>query len=73
MRTIIFGTKNERSYLSSLSSEVDETVFLVGMHFGILIVWIAISCITLPLIQWFMRWRDERAEDLKVARKALDV
>lgn len=45
----------------------------VGMHFGILLVWIAISCITLPLIQWFARRRDERAEDLKVADKAVEV
>jgi hypothetical protein len=75
MRTIIFGTKNERSsYLSSfLSAEVDETVFLVAMHFGVLIVWIAISCITLPLIQWFARRRDERAAALRVAHKALEV
>lgn len=43
----------------------------LGMHFGILVVWIAISCITLPLIQWFVRRRDERPEDLKVAHKAL--
>ncbi|KAF8965752.1 hypothetical protein BDZ97DRAFT_1810828 [Flammula alnicola] len=33
----------------------------VGMSFGILIVWVAISCTTLPLIQWFVRRRDERA------------
>ncbi|KAJ7319411.1 hypothetical protein DFH08DRAFT_713771 [Mycena albidolilacea] len=29
----------------------------VGMNFGILIAWVALSCITLPLIQWFMRRR----------------
>ena len=58
---------------SSLSSEVDKTLFLVGMHFGILLVWIAISCITLPLIQWFVRRRDERVEDSKVAHQAFQV
>ncbi|KAJ7453213.1 hypothetical protein FB451DRAFT_673327 [Mycena latifolia] len=29
----------------------------VGMNFGILIAWVAVSCITLPLFQWFMRRR----------------
>ncbi|KAJ7812650.1 hypothetical protein B0H14DRAFT_2523275 [Mycena olivaceomarginata] len=29
----------------------------VGMNFGILIAWVALSCITLPLFQWFMRRR----------------
>ncbi|KAJ8523129.1 hypothetical protein ONZ45_g404 [Pleurotus djamor] len=27
----------------------------VGLNFGVLIVWIAISCITLPLFQWLQR------------------
>ncbi|KAF7341151.1 DUF3533 domain-containing protein [Mycena venus] len=29
----------------------------VGMNFGILIAWVALSCITLTLFQWFMRRR----------------
>ncbi|KAJ6537664.1 hypothetical protein B0H19DRAFT_372573 [Mycena capillaripes] len=29
----------------------------VGMNFGVLIAWIALSCLTLPLFQWFMRRR----------------
>jgi len=29
----------------------------VGMNFGILIAWVALSCIALPLFQWFMRGR----------------
>ncbi|KAJ7154103.1 hypothetical protein C8R46DRAFT_1006043 [Mycena filopes] len=29
----------------------------VGLNFGVLIVWVAISCCTLPLFQWFMRRR----------------
>ncbi|KAJ7907285.1 hypothetical protein B0H13DRAFT_1618579 [Mycena leptocephala] len=29
----------------------------VGMNFGVLIAWVALSCITLPLFQWFMRRR----------------
>ncbi|KAL1747066.1 hypothetical protein HDZ31DRAFT_32713 [Schizophyllum fasciatum] len=27
----------------------------LGLNFGVLIAWIAISCITLPLFQWFVR------------------
>ncbi|KAF9540263.1 hypothetical protein CPC08DRAFT_650973 [Agrocybe pediades] len=33
----------------------------VGLSFGILIAWIAISCITLPLFQWFVRRRQQKA------------
>ncbi|KAF9463855.1 hypothetical protein BDZ94DRAFT_1217283 [Collybia nuda] len=33
----------------------------VGKNFGILIVWVAISCITLPLFQWIVRRQDIRA------------
>ncbi|KAJ7739611.1 hypothetical protein B0H16DRAFT_1891055 [Mycena metata] len=29
----------------------------VGLNFGVLIVWVAISCCTVPLFQWFMRRR----------------
>ncbi|KAJ7706689.1 hypothetical protein B0H17DRAFT_1156325 [Mycena rosella] len=29
----------------------------VGLNFGILIAWVALSCLTLPLFQWFMRRR----------------
>jgi len=32
----------------------------VGFSFAVLIVWVIISCITLPLIQWFVRRRDSR-------------
>ncbi|KAJ7133680.1 hypothetical protein C8R43DRAFT_1205917, partial [Mycena crocata] len=27
----------------------------LGMNFGILVAWVVVSCITLPLFQWFMR------------------
>lgn len=27
----------------------------VGMNFGILLAWVAISCVTLPVFQWWMR------------------
>ncbi|KAG7094963.1 hypothetical protein E1B28_005764 [Marasmius oreades] len=29
----------------------------LGLNFGVLIAWVVISCITLPLFQWFMRRR----------------
>ncbi|KAJ6539890.1 hypothetical protein DFH09DRAFT_1090201 [Mycena vulgaris] len=29
----------------------------VGMNFGVLIAWVALSCLTLPLFQWFVRRR----------------
>ncbi|KJA21331.1 hypothetical protein HYPSUDRAFT_42197 [Hypholoma sublateritium FD-334 SS-4] len=31
----------------------------VGFSFGILVVWISVSCITLPLIQWLVRRRPQ--------------
>ncbi|KIK00497.1 hypothetical protein K443DRAFT_122793 [Laccaria amethystina LaAM-08-1] len=41
----------------------------LGLHFGILIVWIAISCITLPLIQCFVK----REGSAKIARPDQDM
>ncbi|KAJ7369069.1 hypothetical protein DFH08DRAFT_833088 [Mycena albidolilacea] len=29
----------------------------VGMNLGMLLAWVALSCITIPLLQWFMRRR----------------
>ncbi|KAG6807451.1 hypothetical protein H0H92_007402 [Tricholoma furcatifolium] len=58
VRCIVFGTKNTELMDSST----------VGLNFGILIAWAAISCITLPLIQWFVRRRDIAQAD---AMKAL--
>ncbi|KAJ7685788.1 hypothetical protein DFH06DRAFT_1277938 [Mycena polygramma] len=45
----------------NLSRGVRSIVFStkndVGMNFGVLIAWVVLSCITLPLFQWFMRRR----------------
>ncbi|EDR02880.1 uncharacterized protein LACBIDRAFT_308058 [Laccaria bicolor S238N-H82] len=41
----------------------------LGLHFGILIVWITISCITLPLIRCFVR----REGSAKTARPDQDM
>jgi len=32
--------------------------FAVGFSFAILIIWVIISCISLPLNQWFVRRKD---------------
>ncbi|KAF5369660.1 hypothetical protein D9615_010234 [Tricholomella constricta] len=42
----------------------------VAMNFGILIAWAAISCLTLPLIQWAVRRRDVVAEQQQQQRAA---
>ncbi|KAJ7040032.1 hypothetical protein C8F04DRAFT_1084500 [Mycena alexandri] len=39
----------------------------VGLNFGILIAWVAISCITLPLFQWFVRRPAPSAERTAVS------
>ncbi|KAF9461424.1 hypothetical protein BDZ94DRAFT_812758 [Collybia nuda] len=40
----------------------------VGMNFSILIIWTAISCVTLPLIQWFVRRKDVQEVQAKTQR-----
>ncbi|KAJ7147897.1 hypothetical protein C8R43DRAFT_925992 [Mycena crocata] len=39
----------------------------VGLNFGVLIAWVALSCITLPLFQWFVRRRQVAAAQSKTA------
>ncbi|KAJ7136852.1 hypothetical protein C8R44DRAFT_838261 [Mycena epipterygia] len=39
----------------------------VGMNFGVLFGWVAVSCITLPLFQWLVRRRDMAAHRQKAA------
>ncbi|KAJ7347373.1 hypothetical protein DFH08DRAFT_159896 [Mycena albidolilacea] len=34
----------------------------VGMNFGILLAWVVLSCITIPLFQWFVRRRAAAAQ-----------
>jgi len=45
-----------------ISKAVRTTIFrtknAVGLNFGILFAWIAISCLTLPLIQWYQRRKE---------------
>ncbi|KDQ25078.1 hypothetical protein PLEOSDRAFT_1097905 [Pleurotus ostreatus PC15] len=37
----------------------------VGLNFGVLIVWVTISCITLPFFQWLVRRSDIKAQKTK--------
>lgn len=40
-------------------------IILVGLNFGVLLIWIAISCTTMPLIQWYVRRKDVVAARIK--------
>ena len=40
---------------------------LVGLNFGVLIAWVVVSCITLPLLQLYVRRKQEAAEKEAVA------
>jgi hypothetical protein len=40
----------------------------VGLNFGILIAWIAISCITIPLAQYFVSRKELKEERQKQAK-----
>lgn len=64
-RTIVFGTRNrgERPWLKilGLDSLTEDPLSVVGFHFGILIIWVVISCITLTLFQFLARRNDMAA------------
>lgn len=74
VRAIVFGTKNECKPISHLSGIRQRMTMLstVGLNFGILTVWILISCITLPLIQGYRRkqeidaWKATQQAPVKV-------
>ena len=56
VRVILFSTRNQREFIYSIPSPpTSNGSFSVGLNFGILIAWVVVSCITLPLFQWFMR------------------
>ncbi|KAF9484292.1 hypothetical protein BDN70DRAFT_989742 [Pholiota conissans] len=59
MRTIVFATKNRGVLCSALFSNTEFLAFflIVGFDFGILLIWVAISVVTLPLIQQLVRRR----------------
>ncbi|KAF8200812.1 hypothetical protein BJ912DRAFT_921413 [Pholiota molesta] len=59
VRAIAFGTKNECKIIITRFAPV-------GLNFGVLSVWIVISCISLPLVQWYRRRDEVRAAQAKV-------
>lgn len=56
VRAIVFGTKNECESFGSLRmGNAEQGILSVGKNFGILSAWILVSCISMPLIQWYLR------------------
>jgi hypothetical protein len=74
-RTIIFGTKNQGNGITPVQINLYSVfVPVVGYYFGILIIWIAISCLTLPLFQFLSRRRDvAAAEQVQPQSEKLDA
>jgi hypothetical protein len=53
----------EHAYVSLVSHPVCVSFHvIVGLNFGVLLAWIAISCVTLCIFQWIVRRRDIIAE-----------
>jgi hypothetical protein len=67
-RTILFRTRNQCEPLSRLTSELWQFWhgFLVGLNFGVLLAWIAVSLITLPIFQTIVRKRQVRAWEREI-------
>lgn len=65
VRTVVFNTKNEgRSIVLKISLTHTQDI-VVGLNFGILFAWIIISCLSLPLFQWYRRREEVRQEQGK--------
>ncbi|PPR06512.1 hypothetical protein CVT24_002626 [Panaeolus cyanescens] len=63
IRSIAFGTKDTRSYHFRHYIQITADYHNpVGLNFGVLFAWVLLSCITLPLLQWYVRRRDDRTE-----------
>lgn len=62
VRSVVFGTKNTCGSWIHVGSYLDLICwwFLVVLNFGVLFVWITISLITLPSIQWYVRRGDKK-------------
>jgi hypothetical protein len=57
VRVIAFGTENKCTCFSSVGMQNYLTAYSqVGLYFGILIAWTAVSVITLPLSIILVRW-----------------
>lgn len=49
---------------------------LVGLNFGVLIAWTAISLVTMPIAQWYVRRQDviaEKKKDIPVTQELKQV
>ena len=58
IRSIIFGSKNTcECTVPGISLPNPTHLRSVGLNFGIIIAWAAVSCVTLPLFQWIARRR----------------
>ncbi|KAF8878034.1 hypothetical protein CPB84DRAFT_1794502 [Gymnopilus junonius] len=47
---------------NSIRSITFGTKNTLGLNFGVLFIWVFISCLTLPAIQWFVRRQEARAK-----------
>jgi hypothetical protein len=62
----ILGIKVCQKLISS-SYRLTDLDIAVGLNFGVQLAWVCISCLTLPLFQWYVRrqevaaWRKENA------------
>jgi hypothetical protein len=74
MRSIIFGTRNARMLLRCNTYWINPHLFLilVALNFSVLLIWIPISCVTMPLIQWYVRRKDVIAERMQALEVSSD-
>ncbi|KAF9558183.1 hypothetical protein CPC08DRAFT_22756 [Agrocybe pediades] len=52
---------------NSIRSIAFGTKNTLGRNFGVLFCWVLVSCVTLPLIQWYVRKKEARAAARRVA------
>jgi len=50
-------------------SLLNSLFVIVGLNFGVLIAWVVVSCITLPLLQLYVRQKEEVAQNEAVAAR----
>jgi hypothetical protein len=66
VRTIVFDTKNQGtnniySLFTCLHGFDPDIYVIVGLNFGVLIAWVAVSCITMPFFVWLARRKEMKA------------
>lgn len=75
-RTILFRTKNQRASEFFLlpckqRTDVNDRALVVGLNFGVLFAWIAVSLITMPLLQIVVRRNQVRAWERQQQREKI--